>query len=109
MIIILGSTATSPVVRFVSLPVMTNAQCALTFPGTVIASNICGAGANGRSACNGDSGGPFNVIRNGQSVQVGVVSFGLAAGCEVGGPSVFARVTSFFDFIEANSNIVIAP
>jgi secreted trypsin-like serine protease len=33
----------------------------------------------------GDSGGPLTIVgNNGQKVQVGIVSFGSAAGCEKG-------------------------
>lgn len=56
----------------------------------------------------GDSGGPFSLSRNGQNIQVGIVSFGLSLGCELGWPTVFTRVTSYLDWIESNSGIVIA-
>jgi secreted trypsin-like serine protease len=92
----------SNVLRFVSNPIMTNTQCATFFRGSIVAGHICMSGANRRSACSGDSGGPLTVQRDGQSLQVGVVSFGLAAGCEFGWPSVFVRVTSYDAWIKAN-------
>ena len=70
-----GSTATSAVVRWVTMPVITNAACGAVF-GIVTASNICTSTAGGRSSCNGDSGGPLAIQRNGASFQIGVVSFG---------------------------------
>jgi chymotrypsin len=83
---------------------MTNTACNIRFPGVVQESNICVTGTNGRGACSGDSGGPLTVQRNGQSLVIGVVSFGLALGCERSWPSVFARVSSFDVFIRNNMN-----
>lgn len=45
-----------------------------------------------RGTCGGDSGGPGTVQISGRRVQVGVVSYGAAAGCELGYPDVFTRV-----------------
>lgn len=44
---------TSPVLRSVSNPIITNAACQSVFGGTIIASTICMATTGGRSACNG--------------------------------------------------------
>jgi chymotrypsin len=93
--------------RFVNVPVITNLACRIRFPTIIQDSNICSSGEGGRGACQGDSGGPLTVQRGANSVQVGVVSFGLAIGCEVGWPSAFARVTSFLDFIQANTDLTI--
>lgn len=41
----------SPILRFVELPVITNLMCTLSFPGIVQPSNICTSGANGRGTC----------------------------------------------------------
>ena len=93
-----GSTATSAQLRSVQNNVITNAVCAQTFGGTIIASTLCISTAGGRGTCNGDSGGPLTVPRAGVSngrLQIGVVSFGAAAGCQRGFPAGFARVTSF--------------
>lgn len=56
----------------------------------------------------GDSGGPL-VCKNaaGNKVQVGIVSFGLSFGCELGFPGVFTRVTEYLDWIEKNAGIKI--
>ena len=57
----------------------------------------------------GDSGGPL-VFRedDGNYTEVGIVSFGHPSGCENGYPAVFTRVTSYLDWIQTNSGIVIA-
>lgn len=93
----------SDVLRYVYDNIITNTACTLRFPGIIQPSNICVTGTNGRGACSGDSGGPLTVQRGptGQeeSVVIGVVSFGLALGCERAWPSVFARVTSYNSWI----------
>ncbi|XP_052899019.1 brachyurin-like [Anopheles moucheti] len=100
--------AASTVVMYTTNPVMTNADCIARWNTAVIqAQNVCLSGDGGRSACNGDSGGPL-AVQDGGSLQIGVVSFGSAAGCSVGMPSVYARVTFFLDFIESNSDFVAA-
>ncbi|XP_041769507.1 brachyurin-like [Anopheles merus] len=103
-----ASQATSSVVMFTTNPVLTNADCIAQWNAVVIEpQNVCLSGAGGRSSCNGDSGGPL-AVQDGGSLQIGVVSFGSAAGCAIGMPSVYARVSFFLDFIEANSDFVAA-
>ncbi|XP_062549414.1 brachyurin-like [Armigeres subalbatus] len=104
-----ASQATSAVVRFTSNPIKTNADCLARWGGNanlIQDQNICMTGEGGRSACNGDSGGPLTVQDGGSSLQVGIVSFGSAGGCTIGMPSVYVRVTFFLDWIEANSDFV---
>ncbi|XP_040158372.1 brachyurin-like [Anopheles arabiensis] len=97
----------SDVLNYVLNPVITNADCRAAWSGfewLIEAQNVCQSGDGGRSACNSDSGGPLTVQDNGESLQVGVVSFGSAGGCDNGIPTVFARVTYYLDWIEANSD-----
>jgi secreted trypsin-like serine protease len=56
----------------------------------------------------GDSGGALVTEIDGNYTQIGIVSFGAAAGCELGYPQGFTRVTSYLDWIEINSGIHIA-
>ncbi|KAL1395286.1 hypothetical protein pipiens_011364 [Culex pipiens pipiens] len=87
-----ASQATSAVVMFTSNPIMTQADCLASWGNNanlIQAQNICMSGAGGRSACNGDSGGPLSVAEGG-TLQVGIVSFGSAAGCSIGMPSVYS-------------------
>jgi secreted trypsin-like serine protease len=56
----------------------------------------------------GDSGGPLVIQEDdGRYTEIGIVSFGHSSGCEMGFPVVFTRVTSFLDWIEKNTGIVI--
>ncbi|XP_034832711.1 brachyurin-like [Maniola hyperantus] len=87
-------------VSHVHVQVISVAQCQRVF-GTnhVRHSTICTDGAGGIGICGGDSGGPLVVVRNDEHFLVGISSFVAASGCELGFPSAFARVTSFYNFI----------
>lgn len=98
----------SPILRTVDAPIMTNAACNVRFFGIIQPSNICTNGNGGVGACSGDSGGPLTVTdADGVTTQTGVVSFGLALGCERGWPSAFARTSSYLLWIGANSDVII--
>jgi chymotrypsin len=101
-----ASSGTSSALRYVHTSVMSNAACRNVFGNFVRDNNICATGSGGKGSCNGDSGGP-NVLNDNGIKQVGIVSFGAAAGCEKGFPHVYARVTSFLDWIEKYSDVVI--
>jgi len=59
-------------------------------------------------ALQGDSGGPLVYrLDDGTYIQVGIVSFGAAAGCELGYPTAFTRVSSFVSWISENTGIII--
>jgi len=93
----------SDVLRYVYNNIMAHANCAFLFFPIITNSMICLDGENGRGACNGDSGGPM-VIRTagGETLQVGIVSFGFTSSCELSLPSIFARTTSYINWLEAN-------
>ncbi|XP_063229584.1 brachyurin-like [Bacillus rossius redtenbacheri] len=98
----------SPVLRYVTQPVMTNLQCNIRYLGVIVQSHVCLSGAGGRGTCQGDSGGPLVVAdTDGARTQVGIVSFGLALGCEIGWPGVYARVTSYLTWISSTTGIAI--
>ncbi|EAT40039.1 AAEL008217-PA, partial [Aedes aegypti] len=102
------SPNTSAVVFFTTNPIITFANCLDQWSNAVHviqSQNICLSGNGGRSSCNGDSGGPLTVQEDGESLQVGIVSFGSSAGCAIGRPSVYARVTHFLDWILENSDV----
>ncbi|KAI5638895.1 trypsin domain-containing protein [Phthorimaea operculella] len=86
---------------FAQANVIANSVCQNTFGGGVISSTICINTQHGRSTCGGDSGGPLQTVVNGQTVLIGVTSFGHIDGCSIGHPAAFARVSSFVPWIQA--------
>merc|ERR1712226_1673629 len=66
--------------------------------------------AGGRGSCNGDSGGPLVQKAGGKAAgdqwtQVGIVSFGASAGCEVGMPAGFTRTEYYLDWIKSETGM----
>jgi len=102
-----SSSSISPVLRFVDTEIITNSVCSRYYFGVIKSSHICASGKGGKSSCNGDSGGPLVIEHNGKTTQIGVVSFGIAFGCERGFPHAYTRVTEYLDWIAANSNVQI--
>nr|CAD7459489.1 unnamed protein product [Timema tahoe] len=101
------TTATSAVLLFADVSVITNAVCANTFGTSIQSSNICTLGTSGRSPCNGDSGGPLVIQEaDGAFTEVGVVSFG-RANCPANAPAAFVRVTSYLQWLSTNTGIAI--
>ena len=88
-----SSDYTSTYLLYANVPIINYSRCAQVFGSAYVNSNhVCVDGYGGRGSCSGDSGGPLTAVINGRNVQVGVVSFGAAAGCELGYPDVFTRV-----------------
>jgi len=106
----------SPVLRMVSdLPCISNAECN-SFYGIVGDGIVCIDTTGGKGSCNGDSGGPLvmkagmrwksGMTTPGQKWnQVGIVSFGSSAGCEVGYPAGFTRVEYYLDWIKSETGM----
>ncbi|KAH8408124.1 hypothetical protein KR222_009285, partial [Zaprionus bogoriensis] len=99
-----SSSSVASNLQYVDLNVITNSVCAATYGTSIVtSSNICVATTGGKSTCNGDSGGPL--VLQDSKVQIGLTSFGAAAGCEKGYPAAFTRVTSYLDWIKSNTGI----
>ncbi|PSN56184.1 hypothetical protein C0J52_01417 [Blattella germanica] len=102
------SSSITPILRWVENPVIQNFVCNVLFFGSITDGHICTSGTGGKGTCNGDSGGPLTVLESdGQITQVGIVSFGISFGCEIGWPLAFARVTYYLDWIAATTGIPI--
>ncbi|WP_245921488.1 trypsin-like serine protease [Bowmanella denitrificans] len=91
----------SEVLREAPLPVISNNQCSSQLNFNIPGSVICGGGEGGRSACNGDSGGPYAVSANGRFYSIGTVSWGI--NCQ--GATAFTRTTSYLDWIEGKTGV----
>merc|ERR1712183_508498 len=100
----------SPVLRMVEdLPIISNSDCNAIY-GIVGAGVVCIDTTGGKGSCNGDSGGPLvmkaDVKAAGQQwKQVGIVSFGSSAGCEVGYPAGFTRTEYYLDWISSETGM----
>merc|ERR1711942_412980 len=100
----------SPVLRMVSdLPCISNKECN-DFYGIVGDGIVRIDTTGGKGSCNGDSGGPL-VMKAGMKAagqawnQVGIVSFGSSAGCEVGYPAGFTRTEYYLDWITSETGM----
>jgi len=104
----------SPVLRMVEdRPIISNSQCNAIY-GIVGPGVVCIDTTGGKGTCNGDSGGPLNMMfdvvnKDGTPghkwKQVGVVSFGASAGCEAGYPAGFSRVEYYRDWIMSETGM----
>ncbi|XP_017775144.1 PREDICTED: transmembrane protease serine 9-like [Nicrophorus vespilloides] len=99
------ATSVSPVLRSVQVPVLDNNTCNKSFFGMIHASHICTKSEGGKSTCSGDSGGPLVLAED--NTQIGLVSFGVSFGCEIGWPAAYTRITYFLDWIEEHSDVKI--
>jgi len=91
----------SDVLREVDLPVLANNSCSSELGFNLPSSVICGGGAGGRSACNGDSGGPYATAHNGRFYSLGTVSWGRS--CV--GATAFTRTSSYLNWITQKTGI----
>jgi len=91
----------------VQVPVVENKQCADAYrkQGAEVFSNqLCaGFAQGGKDACQGDSGGPLMWPSGNTYYLIGVVSYGFKC-AEPGYPGIYARVTSYVDWINKNMN-----
>ncbi|XP_030572474.1 serine protease 3-like [Drosophila novamexicana] len=94
-----SSNSMSATLRYVAMPVMPHSRCKLFWGGSLSEKMICMSTSSGRSTCHGDSGGPLIYKEDSNNYLIGITSFGLSMGCEIGFPSIFTRVTSYLDWI----------
>lgn len=89
-----------------TLPVVAHNQCNRAYNGEIVEdAMVCAGTASGdKDSCYGDSGGPLFVPRGQSYVQAGVVSFGEECGL-ANVPGVYARVSSYGDWISAYADV----
>ncbi|XP_067003439.1 trypsin-1 [Anabrus simplex] len=94
------------ILQTATLPLLDYNDCAnaVGSDGPLAPTNVCtGPLTGGYSACSGDSGGPLaQRDANGNSVLIGIVSWGFIPCGSVSAPSVYVRVSAFIDFINSN-------
>ncbi|XP_050334019.1 serine protease 1-like [Bactrocera neohumeralis] len=99
-----SDTSNSPasILQYANMTVISNAVCKESYNG-ISANNICTATTGGISTCNGDSGGPLVLASS--KIQVGLTSFISGAGCSLGYPAAFTRLTSYLEWILQETGI----
>lgn len=99
--------ALSEQLRFVNLSVLANSGCTPFFGAAVTDMKVCSAGTGRVGPCGGDSGGPLVVEDSGLKVQVGLVSFSVGFGCQLGWPTVHTRVSKYLDWIGRHTDVTL--
>ncbi|XP_011632451.1 venom protease-like [Pogonomyrmex barbatus] len=84
--------------KYAAMTIIGNDECKQYWHTTF--NHICTASGSGRDACQGDSGGPLIVTKDGQDLQIGIVSYGDAF-CPGKFPGVFTRVSQYINWIHA--------
>lgn len=90
--------------QFVEVEVISNSVCAPAYPGYIKDGMVCTSVVDA-ATCNGDSGGPL--VINDETfgpIQIGIVSFGSAAGCDKL-PSVYTRTSFYRPWIYTKSGV----
>ncbi|CAL4060125.1 unnamed protein product, partial [Meganyctiphanes norvegica] len=86
--------------RQVTVEVLDNEVCNYYY-GVMTDTMMCTSGEDGHGPCQGDSGSPAQLKTvDGRWLQVGVLAFGAAYGCEVGYPSGNVMLPFYMDWIE---------
>ncbi|XP_011185169.2 serine protease 1 [Zeugodacus cucurbitae] len=99
-----SSNSVSDHLMYAELEVVSNAVCKRTYGSAAVKdSNICVSTPRGVSTCSGDSGGPL--VLESSKIQVGLTSYGARAGCELGHPAAFTRVTSYLEWIKEHTGV----
>lgn len=96
----------SEVLKYTVKYVISNQLCSL-FASWVQDTNICAIGDSdvNNSVCTGDFGGPLTIRSGGQSLQIGIISFGTGGCGNAGAPDGYARVTSFYSWIAETAGL----
>uniref|UniRef100_A0A336MGW3 CSON001538 protein n=1 Tax=Culicoides sonorensis TaxID=179676 RepID=A0A336MGW3_CULSO len=86
--------------------VITNFSCLGRYPAYITSSNICTGSAG--TPCTGDEGGAmFMLEADEKPTAIGVFSYQFSMGCTWGWPPVYARITSYLEWIQSNSDVII--
>lgn len=90
---------TSPILREVSLPILTDTECLLAYPGAPVTAFCAGyTHDGGKDTCQGDSGGGLFI----GGFILGITSYGEGCARE-GYPGVYTAVPLVIDFVESCS------
>ncbi|XP_050708593.1 ovochymase-1-like [Eriocheir sinensis] len=88
--------------RGVTVEILDNSVCRDYYGDLVRDSMMCSSGEGGSGPCRGDSGSPAQLkMTDGRWVQVGILAFGAAYGCQAGYPSGNVLLPPYMNWIEA--------
>jgi len=97
-----------PLLTFAYLTAITNTECANVYDSIFTPTKICTSNIEDMNTCNGDNGGPLvHLEKDGVYTQVGIGTFLAVVGCDTPYPAGFTRVTSYLDWIESTTGIII--
>lgn len=98
-----GNTSPSSQMKCADFLAIDNTECINTYGNIVLSSMLCARGLYSGSTCKGDSGGAL--VMEPESVLAGIVSFGVADGCNLNYPNAFTRITSYLDWVYTHTGI----
>ena len=90
----------APSLKQASAPVASHMECQKTNGQQVDKSSMVCVGGKGSSVCNGDSGGPLSCMEGGRWILRGAASWVTRKTCPGNTFSVYARISSYIDWIE---------
>ncbi|KAG5675194.1 hypothetical protein PVAND_005118 [Polypedilum vanderplanki] len=86
--------------HFVSLPIVNNINCQITFPNYTTLKTVCTDSIDNRAPCYGDVGNGLSIeLANGRKILVGIFSF-YTKYCMVDTPSFFEGIFDHLNWIE---------
>lgn len=95
----------SPVLKEVDLTPIRDSTCARFWDNFNPSNQLCSGSSSTGSACQGDSGGPLATRKNGQVVQVGIVSYGASdCGADSSMPTIYTRISGIANKLRATIN-----
>ncbi|KAL0828894.1 hypothetical protein ABMA28_003798 [Loxostege sticticalis] len=100
-----GQTSVVSRQQLLDVPLVSLEMCERIFGDSVPVheGQLCAGGEAGRDACSGFGGAPLLLVRNGNYVQVGIVSFGSENCGSEGVPSVYTNIAHYYQWIVDNS------
>ncbi len=100
------------VLRRANIDIISTTLCnsANSYDGQISSNMFCAGKSDGsKDACQGDSGGPLVVASNGDTIQIGIVSWGDECGL-AGFPGVYTKVINYSNWINTvTNNMVSSP
>lgn len=104
------NSLSADVLRRANIDIISTAICngANSYDGEITSNMFCAGKIDGsRDACQGDSGGPLMLASNGDTIQIGIVSWGDDCGV-AGFPGVYTKVINYINWINTITNGIVS-